>query len=154
MTPGQILELAKTLVLLALIGVAVWFWQHYKGLVADNQQLIEAAKAHTAAINALNDRTRATDAAVAALNADATLVRSQTATALSRLDKARRNDPETQKVDRPWPAAVRFRVFDNPDPTTGSTTRAGVAPAGTGRVAVPEPRRPDAGSSSDTTGYR
>ena len=137
MTPGQIFDLAKLLVLLALVAAAVWFWRHYEGLVADNQQLVAASKANTEAIRVLTGRARAADAAVAALTADAQHVRSQTASALSRLDKARRDDPETRKVDTPWPAAVRFRVFDNPDPASGSAACARVAETGECRVELP-----------------
>lgn len=133
-------------VLLIAIVLGYLRWQH---LVTENAELTAAAQANTEAIRTLTTRIRATEQATADLSADAASTRAQVTRGISQLDKARRNDPETQKVDRPWPAAVRFRVFDDPDPTTGSTARAGVADPGTGGVGVPQPRRPDAGSSVD-----
>lgn len=138
-------------VLLIAIVLGYLRWQH---LVTENAELTAAAQANTEAIRTLTTRIRATEAAQAALTTDAAATRSQVARGISQLDKARRNDPETQKVDRPWPAAVRFRVFDDPDPTTGSTARAGVADPGTGGVGASKPRRPDAGSDSDAAGHR
>lgn len=140
MTPGQILDTVKFLAFAVAVAAVVWFWQHYKGLVEDKQQLTAAVAAHTAAIQSLTARARATDTALKALDADARSVRRQTTNALSALDKARLHDPQTQSFDRPWPAAVRFRVFDNPDPAAGSADCARVADTGECRVDLPVAR--------------
>lgn len=116
----------RIIVAAAVIGGA-WYVVHQLG---ENKELIRANNELRRGIDNLNARQRATEAALAANEAADTTERAQATQGVARNETARRSDPHVIAIDRPWPAAMRQRVFDNPDPASGSTEAAKPAAAG------------------------
>lgn len=98
-------------------------------LIGDNREQRRAIEALTQGIQHLDRRA---DRYERTLVENATFddtTRSEASRAVLRNETARRTDHATISIDKPWPAAVRHRVFVNPDPASGSTEVAGPAPA-------------------------
>lgn len=125
------------LVLVAALAVTAWYVVH---LIRDNAQLTKATASLTEAVTTLSDRADRIDAALAENEAADNATRAQANRGVGKIQTARRTDDDVIAIDRPWPAAVRGRVFDDPDPTSGSTQAAGAAGARGGGKPVQEPR--------------
>lgn len=133
MNPVLVSYLWRIGLLLVLLTAIVAGYLRWQALVEENAQLTIAAKAHTEAIKTLTNRARAIEQAVVDNQAYAEQTRSQATRGIGRIQQARKDDPDVQAIDKPWPAALRGRVFDNPDPASGSTDPAPAAAAGKGR---------------------
>lgn len=109
-------------------------------LIKANATMSDTIDAQAKSIGALQMRAAAIERAQEANNAFATTNQTQASRGIARNETARRSDSDVIAIDKPWPAAVRGRVFDNPDPTSGSTEPATVPAAGAGgRDQVPQP---------------
>lgn len=115
-----------------LIAIVLGY-KSWRGTVEENAQLRIAAEANTAAIRTLTERARAVEAAVLANSEFAEKTRQQATRGVARIQQQRKDNPDVQAIDKPWPAALRGRVFDNPDPASGSTEPAVDPAAGKGR---------------------
>lgn len=124
------------LVLVAALAVTAWYVVH---LIRDNAKQHDAIVSLTQGIVTLNKRANDLEAATLANDAADTATRTQATQGVSRNETARRSDSETIAFDRPWPAAMRHRVFLDPDPTSGSTEAAGATGSGSGRGKVQKP---------------
>lgn len=116
------------IIVLAALVAGVWYVVHQ---LQENKDLIRANRELTRAVDNLNERQRATEAALVANDAADTTERAQATQGVARNETARRSDPHVIAIDRPWPAGMRQRVFLNPDPASGSTEAA--EPAGAGK---------------------
>lgn len=116
----------RVLVAIALV-LGVLYIRHQ---LQENKDLIRANRELTRAVDNLNARQARVELALVANDKDDTEERQQAAKGVARNETARRSDPHVIAIDRPWPAAMRQRVFDNPDPASGSTAPA--EPAGAG----------------------
>jgi len=114
----------RAVVLVALLAAA-WYVVH---LIRDNAQQHAAIKSLTKAVNNLHERESRIEAAMVANDAADSEDRAQANRGVGKIQSARRTDETVIAIDKPWPAAMRGRVFDNPDPASGSTEAA--SPAG------------------------
>jgi hypothetical protein len=122
--------IAWRLGLIAAILAGVWYVVH---LIKDNATLKDRLAAQEAAVLVLSTRAAMLEAVTLANNTFDDDVRGEATAGVSRNESNRRTDREVIAIDKPWPAAMRARVFNNSDPTSGST-EAAVAPAtGKGR---------------------
>lgn len=115
----------RLLVVVAL-ALGAWYVVH---VIRDNAKLSQAVLDLSTAVNIQTERAERIEAAMVANQTHDDTERRQASAGVARNEQARRSDPDVIAIDRPWPAAVRGRVFDNPDPASGSTTAAGAAPA-------------------------
>lgn len=126
----------RVLVAVALLACG-WYIVH---VIRDNATLRQQVSDQAASISQLETRATAIEVAQVANNTFATENTTQASRGIARNEAARRSDPNVVAIDKPWPAAMRGRVFDNPDPTSGSTEPARVPAAGRGsRDKVPQP---------------
>lgn len=109
------------IILLAGLTLGVAWVVHIR---AENKELVRAASENTRAIKALTERAERMEKALAENQEFDTATNRQASAGVARNESARRTDRETISIDKPWPAAVRSRVFDNPDPASGSTQAA------------------------------
>lgn len=123
-----------------LLLVAVLGGSGYAVYSIRKSALLEAkVDQQQADIGKLNTRAERLEQLRQANNQFASQTRTQAQQGVARNEEARRSDPDVIEIDRPWPAAMRGRVFDNPDPASGSTERAGPAASRKRRGEVPEP---------------
>lgn len=133
MSPVLVSYLWRIGLLLVLLIAIVLGYRSWRSTVEENAQLRIAAEANTAAIRTLTERARNIEAAVLANSQFAEQTRQQATRGIGRIQQQRKDNPDVQAIDRPWPAALRGRVFDNPDPASGSTEPAVDPAAGKGR---------------------
>lgn len=125
--------------LLVVVALAAGAW-YVVDLIGDNRELTRAVTELTRGMNALTERQKRVEQAQVANDAFDNTTRTQASAGIARNESARRSDPDVQAIDRPFPAAMRHRVFVNPDPTSGSTDLERDAGAGAGgRDEVPKP---------------
>ena len=138
---GRVEGWAIFLVLLVAVGAGgVAVVAKYNDAVETAASLDNRLDALETSYTAYKERVDASDKALARLDTDVAHIRSEARAATTTIERARREDPEVAAVDRPWPASVRVRVFVDPDPTNGSTARAGVGKAGGRGEPVPVTR--------------
>lgn len=114
--------------LLVAVALAVGAW-YLVDTIRDKAKLEQAVIDLSNAVVLLDGRAERTEAAMVANQTHDDTERRQAVSGVARNESARRSDPDVISIDRPWPAAMRKRVFDNPDPASGSTEAAGTAPA-------------------------
>ena len=114
--------------LLVAVALALGAW-YLVDTIRDKAKLEQAVVDLSTAVNIHTRRAERIEAAMVANQSHDDTERRSAAAAVARNESARRSDPDVIAIDRPWPAAVRGRVFDNPDPASGSTEVAGAAPA-------------------------
>jgi hypothetical protein len=133
MTPALYWRIGLVLALAA----GAWFVYH---TVQQNAVLRERADIFARQIDTLQKRAAALEAMRVENQKFDTETDTQASRGIARNESARRSNSDVIAIDKPWPAAVRGRVFANPDPTSGSTEPAGHAGAGgSGRDEVPQP---------------
>lgn len=130
----------------------IWFWRiaiiagfvlgaaYVNKLIKDNAQYKRAITELTRAVNNLDARQDRYDQTLVANQTFDTDTGRQASVGVAHNESTRRTNSEVIAIDKPWPAAMRRRVFDNPDPASGSTEAAGAATAGAGggnEVSVP-----------------
>ena len=98
-------------------------------LIRENAQQHDAIKSLTKAVNNLDARADRYDETLVANEAADSEDRAQANRGVGKIQSARRTDETIIAIDKPWPAAMRGRVFDNPDPASGSTEAASPAAA-------------------------
>lgn len=103
----------RVIVGILLLLLTLWLW----GQVRENRQLKDDLRETNEALEALETRTAATEAAIMANDAFDEGVRAQTNTVRVVVDQARRDPDAAPFVNAVLPAAVRGRVFVNDDPT-------------------------------------
>ena len=111
-------------------------WKFYD-LIGDNRELRTAVSSLTQGIRNLDERADRYDQALAANATFDDTTRGQAGMGVAHNESARRHDREVIAIDKPWPAAMRRRVFDNPDPASGSTATERAAAAGKRGEPVP-----------------
>lgn len=125
------------LAVVAAILAGAWYVVH---LIKDNATLKDRLAAQEAATLLLTTRAAMLEAVTLANNQFDDDTRGQATAGVARNETARRTQREVIAIDKPWPAAMRGRVFNDPDPTSGST-EAPIAPAaGAGGKQVPVTR--------------
>lgn len=110
------------IIVFVALAAGAWYVVH---LIRDNATQREAIGSLTAGMNSLSRRAADLEAATIANDMADSETRTQATQGVSRNESARRNDNEVAALDKPFPAAMRHRVFDNPDPASGSTAAAG-----------------------------
>lgn len=136
MSPAA-MKWTAALVLAALIAFVGY---DYASQRAENKELRRGVRELTRGIKALDDRADRYDQTLAENQQFKAETDTQASRGIARNEQARRSDHETIAIDKPWPAAMRHRVFANPDPASGSTEAASAAGTGTGRREVPVAR--------------
>ena len=114
-----------------LLALAAGAW-YIVDLIGDNREYKRAIDEQTRAIVSLTKRAKALEEAQLANDQFDNTTTTQATQGIARNESARRSDPNVQAIDRPYPAAMRHRVFSNPDPASGSTELARDAGAGAG----------------------
>ena len=128
---------ARVALVLALAAGA-WF---IVDLIGDKRELVNAVNAHTRTIGTLLHRQQRLEQAMAANQDFDDEVTRRAGAGVAHNETTRRTDHAVMAIDQPWPAAMRHRVFADPDPASGSTAPAGAAGARDGdRDQVPQPR--------------
>jgi len=126
--------LAWRLGLVVALLAGAWYVVH---LIKDNATLGNRLAAQEAATLVLSTRAAALEAMTVANNQFDDDVRSEATSGVARNETARRTQREVIAIDKPWPAAMRARVFNNPDPASGSTEAAEPAAARKGGKQIP-----------------
>jgi hypothetical protein len=129
--------LAWRLGLIAALLAGAWF---VYDLIGDNRELKRAAEAHTRAIESLTQLGSLLNDKMAENQTFDDGVRREATTGVAQNETLRRTSDEVRAIDKPWPAAMRRRVFNDPDPTGGSTAPVGAPAAGSGGEPVPVTR--------------
>ena len=124
------------LVMVIALAATAWYVVH---LIRENAQQDDAIRSLTSGINTLNQRANDLQAAQIANDAADTQTRDQATQGVSRNETARRTDRDTIAIDQPYPAAMRHRVFLDPDPASGSTAAVDDPAAGDRRRKVQKP---------------
>ena len=109
------------------IAAGAWYVVH---LIRENASQKDAIVSLTQAVGTLNERANRIDEALVKNDATDTQTRTQAAAGIARNETARRSDNATIAIDQPYPAAMRHRVFLNPDPASGSAETVEPAAAG------------------------
>lgn len=112
----------------AALATAAWYVVH---TIRDNAKLTQAVKDLSGAVVKLDERAERLERATVENQKFDDTTTTQAAKGVLHNESLRRSDHEVIKIDRPWPASMRRRVFDNPDPASGSTEAAGAPDART-----------------------
>lgn len=124
---------------LVAVALAAAGW-YIVDLIGDNRELRREVDELKATTVQLAERAERLEKTLADNQRHDDEVSAQASRGIARNESLRRTDHAVSAIDKPWPAALRGRVFDNPDPTSGSTAPAGAAAAGGGdRDEVPQP---------------
>jgi len=120
------------------LAVAGWYVVH---TIRDNAKLTQAVKDLSRAVTKLDERQERMERAQVENQRFDDTTNNQATQGVLRNESLRRENHEVVSIDKPWPIAMRRRVFDNPDPASGSTAAASTPAARTGgRDAVPVTR--------------